>query len=96
MRPFVWSAAVLVLILATAMPAVVAAAGPRAPYAVAVVFPPWWDARRIRETSEALGEVTRRGVLDNIVTIYGDPTLSDRARAAGGLLLLDPTVPGAC
>jgi len=96
MRRLAWSAAVLGLILATALPAVVAAAGPRAPYAVAVVFPPWWDAARISATSETLGQVTRRGVVDNIVTIYGDPTLAERARAAGGLLLLDPTVPGAC
>ncbi len=96
MRCLAWSAAAAGLILVTALPAVVAAAGPRAPYAVAVVFPPWWDAQRTRETAGSLGQVTRRGVLDNIVTIYGDATLAERARAAGGLLLLDPTVPGAC
>ena len=96
MRHLAWSAAAVGLILVTALPAVVAAAGPRAPDAVAVVFPPGWDAERIRQTPESLGQVTRQGVLDNIVTIYGDTTLAERARTAGGLLLLDPTVPGAC
>jgi hypothetical protein len=96
MRRLAWSAAVLGLILATTLPAVVAAAGPRTPFAVAVVFPPWWDAQRIEAASAALGQLARRGALDNIVVIYGDATLTERARDAGALLLLDPTVPGAC
>ncbi len=43
-----------------------------------------------------MGQVVGRGALHNIVVIYGDGGLESRARKSGALVVLDPTVPGAC
>lgn len=43
-----------------------------------------------------MGQVVAHGALNNIVVIYGDERLEARLRKAGALLLLDPTIPGAC
>ena len=84
--------ATVALILATSVPAV----RPRAPFAVAAVFPPWWSAARIAAAAESAGEITGRGAFANIVILYGDAGLVERVGRAGAIVALDPTIPGAC
>lgn len=88
--------ATVALILATAAPAAVAAARPRAPFAVAAVFPPWWSQARIARAAQGAGQIAGRGAFANIVVLYGDAGLVERVGRAGALMALDPTIPGAC
>lgn len=96
MRTLLQALAIAALIGASVTPAAIAASRPRAPFAVAVVFPPWWAAGRIEATAAGMGQIVGRGALHNIVVIYGDGRLESRARKSGALVVLDPTVPGAC
>lgn len=88
--------AAVALILTTAAPATVAASRPRAPFAAAAVFPPWWSETRIAEAAGAAGQIAGRGAFANIVVLYGDAGLVDRIHQAGALMTMDPTIPGAC
>lgn len=83
-------------ICAVLLPAALATAAPRTPFAVAAVFPPWWSSSRIEAAADALGQVRGRGATDNIVIIYGGGDLVGKARRGGALWLLDPEAAGVC
>lgn len=75
---------------ASLAPAVAVASAPRTPFTVAAVFPPWWTPDRIDREADALGVVSGRGALANVVVIHGDVDLLQRARRSGALWLADP------
>ena len=75
---------------ASLAPAVAVASAPRTPFTVAAVFPPWWAPERIDREADALGVVSGRGALGNVVVIHGDVDLVERARRSGALWLADP------
>lgn len=75
---------------ASLVPAVTVASAPRTPFAVAAVFPPWWTPDRIESAADALGVVSGRGAMGNVLIIHGDASLAERARGSGALWLADP------
>lgn len=77
-------------------PAVAVASAPRTPFTVAAVFPPWWTPERIDREADALGVVSSRGALANVVVIHGDVDLVQRARRSGALWLADPAFLSFC
>ncbi len=84
----------IVFSLATA---VAVDAAPRTPGRVAAVFPPWWDASAVAGAAASAGDIAGAGGAPFIIILRGDPAdLSQKARAAGALLLLDPARAGAC
>lgn len=82
--------------------AVAVDAQPRASERVAAVFPPWWDAARIIGAAGSVGAIAGAGGAPFVVILRANPDdkspsdLSQRARSAGALLLLDPALAGAC
>ncbi len=77
--------------------AVAVDAQPRTPGRVAAVFPPWWDAARIVGAAGSAGDIAGAGGAPFVVILRGNPAdLSQRARSAGALMLLDPALAGAC
>ncbi len=76
--------------------AVAVDARPRTPGRVAAVFPPWWSSARVIGAAGSAGDIAGAGGASFIVILRGDPDLSQRARDAGALLLLDPALAGAC
>lgn len=82
--------------------AVAVEAQPRTPGRVAAVFPPWWSAAQVIGAAGSAGDVAGVGAVPFIVILRGQPEkglaadLSQRARSAGALLLLDPALAGAC
>jgi len=77
--------------------AVAVEAQPRTPDRVAAVFPPWWSPARVFGAAGAAGDIAGAGGASFIVILRGDPArLSERAREAGALLLLDPALAGIC
>ncbi len=105
-RPAVATAgAVLLAGLGIALSLVAAAAvdaAPRTPGRVAAVFPPWWDPAQIIGAAGSAGDIAGAGGAPFVVILRASPEdkgpadLSQRARAAGALLLLDPALAGAC
>jgi hypothetical protein len=77
--------------------AVAVEAQPRTPGRVAAIFPPWWSSARIFGAAGTAGDIAGAGGAPFIVILRGDPAqLSERAREAGALLLLDPALAGVC
>ncbi|MBO9543534.1 hypothetical protein [Caulobacter sp.] len=77
--------------------AVAVDAQPRTPGRVAAVFPPWWSPAQIIGAAGSAGDIAGAGGASFIVILRGDPSdLSQRARDAGALMLLDPALAGAC
>jgi len=84
-------------IIASLFAAAAIDAQPRTPGRVAAVFPPWWDAARVIGAAGTAGDIAGAGGAPFIVILRGDPAaLSQRARTAGALLLLDPALAGVC
>ncbi len=72
-------------------------AAPRAPGRVAAVFPPWWAPAQVVAAGGSAGDIAGAGGVSFILILRGDPAdLTQRAYAAGALLLLDPALAGAC
>ncbi len=72
-------------------------AQPRTPGRIAAVFPPWWSPAQIVGAAGSAGDIAGAGGASFVVILRGDPAdLSQRARDAGALLLLDPALAGAC
>lgn len=82
--------------------AVAVDAQPRTPGRVAAVFPPWWSPAQIIGAAGSAGDIAGAGGAPFIVILRASPDeirpadLSQRARDAGALLLLDPALAGAC
>ena len=77
--------------------AVAVDAQPRTPGRVAAVFPPWWSLTQVIGAAGSAGDIAGVGGASFIVILRGDPAhLSQRARSAGALILLDPALAGAC
>lgn len=82
--------------------AVAVDAQPRTPGRVAAVFPPWWSAAQIIGAAGSAGDIAGAGGASFIVILrapsndFRPADLSQRARDAGALLLLDPALAGAC
>lgn len=91
MKRFLSGLLVCVAIGASVTPAVVVAAAPRTPFAVAAVFPPWWSAERVEAAAGALGTIESRGAAPSVVVIVGDAGLEQRARRSGAVWLADPS-----
>jgi hypothetical protein len=70
---------------------------PRNDTAVAAIFPPWWGAERAMIAAGEAGPILRQGAWPWIVVVAG-PTnrTAPKLRAAGALLLVDPTAAGIC
>lgn len=84
-------------VLISLFAAVAVDAQPRTPGRVAAVFPPWWSPAQIVGAAGSAGDIAGAGGAQFIVILRGDPAdLSQRARSAGALLLLDPALAGAC
>jgi len=88
------AAACAIVIALTAVPAAAAAARPVTPFAVAAVFPPWWSAARVRSAVVPVGEISATGRAATIVSVIGGADLSQRLRAAGAWLILNPEIVG--
>lgn len=72
-------------------------AQPRDPSRVAAVFPPWWSVARSVSAAGSAGTIAAVGGAPFIVIVRGDPAdLTQRARSAGALLILDPDLAGVC
>lgn len=86
----------------TLLAAVAVEAQPRTPGRVAAVFPPWWSSAQVVGAAGAAGDIAGVGAVPFIVILRGPPEkngaddLSQRARSAGALLLLDPALAGVC
>jgi len=77
--------------------AVAVDAQPRTPGRVAAVFPPWWSPAQVIGAAGSAGDIAGVGGASFVVILRGDPAdLSQRARDAGALMLLDPALAGAC
>jgi lipid-binding SYLF domain-containing protein len=64
---------------------------------VAAVFPPWWSPAQVIGAAGSAGDIAGVGAVPFIVILRGDAAdLSQRARSAGALALLDPALAGAC
>jgi len=80
--------------------ALVAVLAPRdaAGQSVAAIFPPWWDAPRVMAGLGGTDAVIlREGAAPSILLLSSQtPGLPERLRAAGALLIVDPTAVAGC
>lgn len=88
-------------VLVSLFAAVAVDAQPRTQGRVAAVFPPWWSPAQVMGAAGSAGAVSGVGAVPFIVILRGSPDdqgadLSQRARSAGALALLDPALAGAC
>lgn len=91
----------LLLLLAIVVPLIVLRQGlrPADPLAgVAVLYPPWTDARTAVVNATAAGaSLVRFGAFEFIIIVKPDtPTYVDRVLSEGALLALDPAVLALC
>jgi hypothetical protein len=77
-------------------------AAPRDPNRIAVVFHPWWSQAQIVAAAGAAGDIAAAGGAPFVMVLrdhdgrQGGERLSDRARSAGALFVLDPDLAGVC
>lgn len=83
----------LVVVL-TVLPALAIAARPARPFEAAAVFPPWWDAARVRAAVAPVGEISATGRMETVVTVIGGTDVAAGLRAAGAWFILNPALIG--
>lgn len=83
-----------VVVVLTVIPALAVAARPARPFEAAAVFPPWWNAARVRAAVEPVGEISAIGRMPTVVTVIGGTDVSDGLRTAGAWFILNPALVG--
>lgn len=93
-RPLLSVMAGGVIVVLTVLPALTIAARPARPFEAAAVFPPWWDAARVRAAVEPVGEISAIGRMPTVVTVMGGTDVSESLRTAGAWFILNPALVG--
>lgn len=93
-RPLLNVMASGVVIVVTVLPALDIAARQARPFEAAAVFPPWWDAARVRAAVEPVGEISAIGRMPAVVIVTGGTDVSDGLRTAGAWFILNPALVG--
>jgi hypothetical protein len=61
------------------------------------VFPPWWTQAQVWRAASSVGDIVDTGGARFVLVLHSNLNrFSARARAAGALLVLDPSGLGAC